>query len=177
MSNLLKKKINLLIIGKNKDWKHESNIGSKNNRRSYNLPHSKLIELLKYKCLLNNILLIEQEESYTSKTSFACNEKLKEYGKENKTEGNQSQSIFKPKTSSVREGQKLYSINKGNKFLLCHADVNGAMNIARKVIPAFNIETIKTSDKTSKIKQIYNYRIVALSNYSVKGSLFVELNP
>ena len=62
-------------------------------------------------------------------------------------------------------------------FLLCHADVNGAMNIARKVIPAFNIETIKTSDKTSKIKQIYNYRIVALSNYSVKGSLFVELNP
>ena len=62
-------------------------------------------------------------------------------------------------------------------FLLCHADVNGAMNIARKVIPAFNIETIKTSDKTSKIKQIYNYRIVALSNYSVKGSLFVELKP
>ena len=177
VSNLLKKKINLLIIGKNKDWKHESNIGSKNNRRSYNLPHSKLIELLKYKCLLNNILLIEQEESYTSKTSFACNEKLKEYGKENETQGNQSQSIFKPKTSSVREGQKLYSISKGNKFLLCHADVNGAMNIARKVIPAFNIETIKTSDKTSKIKQIYNYRIVALSNYSVKGSLFVELNP
>ena len=65
-------------------------------------------------------------------------------------------------------------------FLLCHADVNGAMNIARKVIPAFNIETIKTSDKSSKTKQIkklYNYRIVALSNYSVKGSLFVELNP
>ena len=180
VSNLVEKKINLLIIGKNKDWKHESNIGSKNNRRAYNLPHSKLIELLKYKCLLKNILLIEQEESYTSKTSFACNEKLKEYGKENKTEGNQSQSIFKPKTSSVREGQKLYSVRNGNKFLLCHADVNGAMNIARKVIPAFNIETIKNSDKSSKIKQIkkiYNYRIVALSNYCVKGSLFVELKP
>ena len=180
VSNLVEKKINLLIIGKNKDWKHEINIGSKNNRRAYNLPHSKLIELLKYKCLLNNILLIEQEESYTSKTGFACNEKLKEYGKENETQGNQSQSIFKPKTTSVREGQKLYSIRKGIKFLLCHADVNGAMNIARKVIPAFNIETIKTSDKSSKTKQIkklYNYRIVALSNYSVKGSLFVELKP
>ena len=83
---MVEKKINLLIIGKNKDWKHESSIGSKNNRRAYNLPHSKLIELLKYKYLLNNILLIKQEESYTSKTSFACNEKLKEYGKENKTE-------------------------------------------------------------------------------------------
>ena len=40
-------------------------------------------------------------------------------------------------------------------FLLCHADVNGAMNIARKLIPAFNIETIKNSDKSSKIKQLF----------------------
>ena len=91
-----------------------------------------------------------------------------------------SKPIFKPKNTSVREGQKLYSIRKGNKFLLCHADVNGAMNIAKKVILAFNIETIKTSDKSSqikKIKKIYNYRIVALSNHSVKGSLFTELKP
>ena len=180
VSNLVEKQINLLIIGKNKDWKHESNMGSKNNRRAYNLPHSKLIELLKYKCLLKNILLIEQEESYTSKTSFACNEKLKEYGKENETEGNQSQSILKAKSNIVREGQRLYSVRNGNKFLLCHADINGTMNIARKVIPAFNIETIKASVKpgqTKQIKNIYNYRIVALSNYSVKGSLFVELKP
>lgn len=180
VNNLVEKKINLLIIGKNKDWKHESNMGSKNNRRAYNLPHSKLIELLKYKCLLKNILLIEQEESYTSKTSFACNEKLKEYGKENETEGNQSQSILKTKSNIVREGQRLYSSKNGNKFLLCHADINGTMNIARKVIPAFNIETIKTSVKsaqTKQIKNIYNYRIVGLSNYSIKGSLFVELRP
>ena len=62
----------------------------------------------------------------------------------------------------------------------CHADVNEAMNIARKVIPAFNIETINTSDQSSKTKQIkniYNYTIVALSNDCVKGSLFVELKP
>ena len=82
----------------------------------------------------------------------------------------------------VREGQKLYVIKEGKKKLICHADINGAMNIVRKVIPEFNIETIRNASKKhedkEQIKKIYNYRIVCLSNYSIntiKKSLFAEI--
>ena len=56
------------------------------------------------------------------------------------------------------------------------------MNIVRKVIPEFNIETIRNASEKhedkEQIKKIYNYRIVCLSNYSIntiKKSLFVEI--
>ena len=179
VANLVNKGINLLIIGKNKDWKNEINIGSSNNRRAYNLPHSKLIELLKYKCLLKNILIIEQEESYTSKTSFASKEKLKEYSKNSKTEGEKDQLNSKVISNTVRDGQKLYKRQDGKRKLICHADINGAMNIGRKVFPQFNIETInqalKKSDKQEQVKSIYGYRIVRLRNYAIEGSLLVEV--
>lgn len=38
------------------------------NRAMYNFPHARFIEILKYKAMLNDILVIETEESYTSKT-------------------------------------------------------------------------------------------------------------
>ena len=50
------------------------NNGAKNNRAMYNFPHAKFIEILKYKALLKDIVVIEIEESYTSKTSFIDNE-------------------------------------------------------------------------------------------------------
>ena len=188
VNNLVEKGINLLIIGKNKGWKKEINIGASNNRRAYNLPHSRLIELLKYKCILKNILIIEQEESYTSKTSFASNEEIKtyekniKYRKENKTQGKKSPLNSHVSSNYVREGQKLYAIKEGKKKLICHADINGAMNIVRKVIPEFNIETIRNASEKhedkEQIKKIYNYRIVCLSNYSIntiKKSLFAEI--
>lgn len=173
VDNLVSKSISLLIIGKNKSWKQDINIGSKNNRRAYNLPHSRLIELLKYKCLLKNIMLIEQEESYTSKTSFAHNEKLREYNQKKETEGNQS-----PLTSAVsqviRDGQKLYILSKvkeGKKDLLCHADLNGAMNIARKVIPEFSMDKLKSYGR----KQNFAYRLVKLETYAVGKGMLAEL--
>lgn len=118
-------------------------------------------------------MLIEQEESYTSKTSFAHNEKLKEYSEKKETEGKQS-----PLTSEVsqviREGQKLYrvsKINEGKKNLLCHADLNGAMNIARKVIPEFSMDKLKSY----KRKQIFAYRLVKLETYAMGKSMLSEL--
>ena len=178
VSNLVDKGIKLLIIGKNKNWKQEINIGSSNNRRAYNLPHSKLIELLKYKCLLKSILIIEQEESYTSKTSFACNEKLKEYRKKSETEGEKDQ-LNSVQSNTIRQGQKLYSKQDGKRKLICHADINGAMNIGRKVFPEFNIETINKAlsnpEKKEQIKHIFGYRIVRLRNYSVNNNLFAEV--
>lgn len=137
---------------------------------------------MKYKCLLKSILIIEQEESYTSKTSFASNEKLKEYGENSETEGEKDQLNSVPSNTviTVRQGQKLYTKQEGKKKLICHADINGAMNIGRKVFPQFNIETIKQAlskpDKQERIKHVFGYRIVRLSNYSInKNNLFAEV--
>ena len=79
----------------------------------------------------------------------------------------------------VREGQKLYSKQDGKRKLICHADINGAMNIGRKVFPEFNIETINKAlsnpEKKEQIKHIFGYRIVRLRNYSVNNNLFAEV--
>ncbi len=61
---------------------------------------------------------------------------------------------------------------KGKKILICHADLNGAMNIGRKAISGFNIETIGQSKQN---KEIYGYRIVCLRNYSVEKQMFAEI--
>ena len=47
--------------------------------------------------------------------------------------------------------KKIHSITV---ILICHADLNGAMNIGRKVISEFNIETIGQSKQN---KEIYGY--------------------
>ena len=46
------------------------------------------------------------------------------------------------------------------------------MNIGRKVISEFNIETIRRSKQN---KEIYGYRIVCLRNYSIEKEMFAEI--
>ena len=70
VNQLVNQSINTLIIGKNDGWKQETNIGKKNNQNFVNIPHNMFVNQLKYKCQLEGINVIEQEESYTSKVSF-----------------------------------------------------------------------------------------------------------
>ena len=187
VDNLVAKDIKLLIIGKNTGWKNGINLGSKNNRRGLNLPHSKLVELLKYKCLLNNILLVEQEESYTSKTSFESNEVMPIYSKSKKLDINNNVNTQELSTvlktnilpqgknsQAIRIGQKLYKKAINNKnHLVCHADVNGAMNIIRKFINGFNIinlkQALKQNNLVNSLQKLYEYRIVKLLNYKINS--------
>jgi IS605 OrfB family transposase len=83
---LVVKGIEVLIVGKNKGWKSESNMGRQQNRRFHLSAHAEFIEMLRYKCEDNNILLITTEESYTSKTSFATHESLKVFKKKDETD-------------------------------------------------------------------------------------------
>lgn len=116
--------IGKIIIGKNKQWKQEINIGSKNNQAFVNIPHSMFIDMINYKAKLFGIDVILTEESYTSKCSFIDNE-----------------SICKHETYlGKRVTRGLFKSNKGFKI---NADVNGSLNILRKVIPNFNINNIK----------------------------------
>lgn len=118
VNHLVSNDVNTLIIGKNDNWKQETNIGKKNNQNFVSIPHSQFIDMLSYKCKLVGIAIMMTEESYTSKCSFIDNEEMKH------------QEDYKGKR--VKRG--LFRTNKGK---LINADLNGSLNIMRKVIGEF----------------------------------------
>jgi len=119
---LVKNKIGKLIIGKNKNQKQSINIGKKNNQSFIQIPFDKLLQMLEYKANLAGIEVIYQEESYTSKADSLSLDTLPNYKKSEKA----SYSF-----SGKRAKRGLYQSAKG---VLLNADINGALNIARKVI-------------------------------------------
>lgn len=104
-----------IVIGQNKQWKSKINIGKKNNQNFVNIPHSQFIEYIKYKGELNGIKVITTEESYTSKCDSLSLEEIKK--QEN--------------YSGKRVKRGLYQSGIGK---LINADINGAINIIRKVL-------------------------------------------
>lgn len=110
--------ISTIIVGKNPNWKQSINIGKRNNQQFVNVPHSKLIQMIKYKAELAGIDVVVTEESYSSQSSFLDNDSLPRYGDK------------KPKFSGKRIKRGLYKSKEGK---LINADVNGSYNIIRKV--------------------------------------------
>ncbi|WYD42016.1 transposase [Fusobacterium nucleatum] len=66
IETLRTERISKLVVGYNKGWKQEINIGSKNNQSFVNIPFRKILDILRYKLEDNGIEYKEQEESYTS---------------------------------------------------------------------------------------------------------------
>ncbi|MDY7005061.1 MAG: transposase [Cyanobacteriota bacterium] len=112
--------IGILIIGHNQTGKQEIKLVKKNNQEFVNIPHYKLIEMLRYKAQLRGIKVIITEESYTSQSSCLDGDNLPKYGDK------------KTKFSGKRVTRGLYKTRE-NKLL--NADVNGSLNIIKKVIP------------------------------------------
>ena len=104
--------IDTLIVGHNKNWKQE-NIGMQN--FTY-IPFDMFINMLAYKCENNGIKFIKTEESYTSGTSFIDEE----------------EPIKDNYNKSRRVHRGLFVSSSGKKI---NADVNGAYQIMKKVIP------------------------------------------
>ena len=104
-----------LIIGYNEGWKDSINMGKKNNQSFVGVAHQKLIELLNYKCKLVGIKLTTVNESYTSKCDGLALEPVKK------------QEVY----SGRRKKRGLFNSSVGK---LINADVNGSINIMRKVI-------------------------------------------
>ncbi|MGB3401493.1 MAG: transposase [Microcoleaceae cyanobacterium] len=119
---LVDQKITTLVIGKNPGWKQGVNLGKVNNQSFVTIPHSRLIEMITYKCQLVGIGVIIQEESYTSAASFLNQDPIPVYGK--LTE--------KPVFSGKRVKRGLYRTQQGFLF---QADVNGSYNILQKAFP------------------------------------------
>ena len=121
---LVSKEINNVVIGYNKEWKQGINIGRVNNQNFVGIPYYKLLNMITYKCEMEGISVIVTEESYTSKCSFLDDEDIckheEYYGKR------------------IKRG--LYKASDGR---LINADVNGALNILKKVIGKFEYDSIK----------------------------------
>ena len=117
---LKKEKISKLIVGYNKNWKQNINIGKANNQNFVNIPFRKILDILRYKLEENGIECKEQEESYTSKSSYLDNDNIPTYHK-----GNSQATLF----SGKRITRNLYQSKQGK---IINADLNGALNILKK---------------------------------------------
>lgn len=117
---LREEKISKLVVGYNKGWKQEVNIGKVNNQNFVSIAFRKILDILKYKLEDNGIEYIEQEESYTSKASYLDNDDIPIYKENNITEY-----LF----SGKRIKRGLYK-SKENKLI--NANLNGALNILKK---------------------------------------------
>ena len=112
---MVEHKVGNLVIGYNKGWKDSINIGKRNNQTFVGIPYTKLLDYLKYKCEMCGINLILNEESYTSKCDALA---LEPIGKHDEYMGKR-----------VKRGLFQSSVGK-----VINADVNGALNIMRKVV-------------------------------------------
>ena len=117
---LKKEKISKLIVGYNKEWKQNINIGKANNQNFVNIPFRKILDILRYKLEENGIECKEQEESYTSQSSYLDNDNIPTYHK-----GNSQEYLF----SGKRITRNLYQSKQGK---IINADLNGALNILKK---------------------------------------------
>lgn len=116
VNQLVSNNISTLVIGKNTGMKQDINIGRVNNQNFVQAPLFRFADMLKYKCELEGIIVIFQEESYTSKCSFFDNESIERH--------------------ACYAGNRLKrGLFKTAKGMLVNADINGSYNIMRKAIP------------------------------------------
>ena len=116
--------MSVLVIGKNKGWKQEVNLGRKVNRSFVQLPFARFIQMLQYKAESIGMKVVLTEESYTSGTSFL--------------DGEPPTKERYDKSRRVHRG--LFQANDGRKI---NADINGAYQIMRKVFPNMNADGIE----------------------------------
>lgn len=105
--------VSKVVIGNNSGWKNGINLGKRNNQNFVNIPYTKFINQLTYKCQLLGITVIVREESYTSKASFLDYDEIPNY----------KDGVI-PKFSGKRIKRGLYRSTTRK----INADVNGAYN-------------------------------------------------
>ena len=107
---------NTIVIGNNKNWKQNSKMSTKVNQNFISIPHGKLIQQIVYKAKIVGINVITTEESYTSGTSFLDNEL--------------------PIKENYNKNRRIYrGLFISNKGIRINSDVNGSLQIMKKVFP------------------------------------------
>jgi putative transposase len=105
--------IGKIVIGYNKEWKQDINLGKRTNLNFVQIPHKTLIDYIQYKAAEYVIVVKLQEESYTSKCSFLDHEPIKKHAE----------------YAGKRIHRGLFQSKYGKQI---HADINAAYNIAKK---------------------------------------------
>jgi IS605 OrfB family transposase len=143
----LENRIGNIVVGHNKEWKQEINLGKRNNQNFVQVPFGRLMEYLSYRCARYGIAYREVGESHTSKCSFLDYEPIKHH----------EQYVGK----RVKRG--LFRTKEG---FLVNADCNGAANIAtrsiefrksKKVTPIAREELLAALKQPSRIR-LYSTR-------------------
>ena len=120
----LKNNISKIILGYNKNWQKHSNIGKTNNQQFTQIPYNQFKNNLAYRCQNNNIKLILQEESYTSKASFIDNDYIPIYKR-----------ICLKKDAYKFSGQRIKrGLYKAKNGIYINADINSSLNIMKKYL-------------------------------------------
>jgi IS605 OrfB family transposase len=121
----LKHGIGRLIIGKNDGWKREVKMRQPQKQNFQYIPFYNLLQKIRYKAEAVGIEVAFTEEAYTSQSSFLDRDPLPAYEKG-----------VSHKFSGDRKHRGLYI--SSDKYAL-NADVNGSLNIGRKVVPEFSL--------------------------------------
>jgi putative transposase len=111
----IENEIDTLVVGHNKNWKQECSMSKTSNQKFVYLPYDMLLRQLAYKCEDVGMKFIENEESYTSGTSFLDSEL--------------------PTTENYDKSRRITRGLFQSKRGLINADVNGSLQIMKKVFP------------------------------------------
>ena len=122
IDTLVKEGIGLLVIGKNRYWKQDVEMGKKKNQQFVQIPHARFIDMLTYKAELVGIKVIIREESYTSKASFLDLDPIPTY----------ERALAGTHQFSGSRAGRWYRSQHGRRV---HSDTNGSYNILRKAVP------------------------------------------
>jgi IS605 OrfB family transposase len=123
VDEMLRLGVTQVAIGKNQQWKTRIALGKRTNQLFVQVPHARFIEMLTYKLEAVGIKVMVGEESYTSRASVLDWDNIPTY-----TPNSNEKHTF----SGKRVTRSWYISKDGIKI---QADVNGAFNIGRKVIP------------------------------------------
>jgi hypothetical protein len=125
----------LVIIGYNKEWKTKVNMGRKTNKKFYEIPYAIIIEKIKEKLESRGIKVQTTEESYTSKCDGLVLEK-----------------VCKKEKYMGKRKNKNWGLYESSVGKIINSDVNGAINIMRKII---NLKKINGKGLFNPIKKTW----------------------
>ena len=127
-----------IAIGYNPGWKQDVSLGKVTNQTFVQIPYYTFINQIKYKAALQGISVLLNEESYTSKCSALDLESIEKHDEY--------------KGERIKRGLFVSSKN-----ILINADLNGSINIGRKVLgDAFGLSNIGCVVQPVKVTPLQN---------------------
>lgn len=128
----LENKIGKIVIGHNKGWKQEIDLGKKTNQNFVQIPFNRLISLIQYKGLEKGIQVEVTEESYTSKIDHLSFEPLCK--------------------QEIYSGQRIKrGLFKSGIEKVLNADINGAIGILRKANAVLDEQLLFLQDRSDVV--------------------------